>query len=386
MLFNPPPLPRHPRRILLVRLSANGDVVQSFEVLRAMRHRWPEAYIGWVVGDAAAPLAEVAMPWLNALHVLPGKAWSRGLKQSLLGLLPFQDEAITRVMEDIRAQGYEIAIDIQGLNKSALVGVKAGIPIRVGFSDAREQATLAYTHTPAKRFSVHAPQGHAIDEFLQLLSPWEAPQHTSPPIIAHLPLRAIDAPLMEMVQQVKRLKETQGKQIYALAPFTMWESKHWPAAHWQTLILRMFEDEASPRIGVCIGAPGDTKKWEAILAPLPLTVKQKLVRCDGKTSFTSLIHLLSHVDGLIGSDSAPLHLVDWLQREGLNPHAKACALLGPTHALRTGPYGTCHAVITANPAPLPCQPCHKRACPLGTTACMHGIAPSQVVASLPSNS
>jgi heptosyltransferase I len=371
-------LPHHPKRILLVRLSANGDVVQSFEVLRAMRHRWPEAYIGWAVGDTASPLAEAAMPWLNALHVIPGKAWSRALKKSLLGLLPIQEDSILDVLNEIKAHRYDMVIDIQGLNKSALIGLKADIPVRVGFSNAREQARFAYTHTVAKRFSVHHPKGHAIDEFLQLLEPWEVPK-TPPPLISHLPLGAIDAPLMQLVQHVKTLKEAEGTQVYALAPFTMWESKHWPSERWSTLIQQMFEDETLNRVGLCIGAPGDTKKWDAILGSLPDAIRQRLIRCDGKTSFTSLIHLLSHADKLIGSDSAPLHLIDWLQREGLNPHAKALALIGPTHPLRTGPYGKQHHVVSAYDEFLPCQPCHKRICPLGTTACMKDIQPDHVL-------
>jgi heptosyltransferase I len=277
-----------------------------------------------------------------------------------------------------------MAIDVQGLNKSAIVPFKAGIPVRIGFKNAREQARFFYTHTPALRHSVYAPTQHAIQEFCSLLSPW--PEGTGPlPRINQLPLRAIDAPLMQQVHHVETLKQ-QGKRIIALAPFTMWPSKHWPLEHWKTFISKTFqdpEDGITPRIGLCIGSPAETSAWDALLQDMPAHVQSRLLRFDGQTSFISLLHLLTHVDVLIGPDSAPLHMLDWLHREGLHHHgAKAVALIGPTHALRTGPYSPDFHVAQHPKHLLPCQPCHQRTCPLGSHACLQGISPQSVLKTL----
>ena len=105
------------RRILIVRLSSLGDTVLTMPLLFALRSRAPTAYIGWVIGEAASPLLE-ALPQLDCVHV-----WKNRDRE------PF---GLLRLARELRSKHYEVSIDPQGLAKSAILPILAGIRERVG--------------------------------------------------------------------------------------------------------------------------------------------------------------------------------------------------------------------------------------------------------------
>ena len=375
-------LPKEPKRILLVRLSANGDIVQSFDTLKRLRQRFPHAFIGWAVGEAGASLLKPVMPWLNAVHILPNKAWSKAWVWELLHLnkLGHVDAKVHQCLNEIHAQHYDVAIDVQGLNKSAVLPFVVGIPHRVGFANAREQARFLYTATPARLGGFFQPTQHATQEFLSLLSPWNkdkgkgltfdfpdlAPLEWKPPLPK--------TPLFNALDEAK----AEGKSLIGLAPFTMWASKHWDAVHWQGLIEALFEKHPQA-LGVCIGSPAEVEKWQTLAQGLSPNAQARLIHLEGQTSLLQLMHVLKKLDVLVGSDSAPLHLMDWLIREGVHPAGKVISLLGPTHPLRTG--GASDRAVNLH-VDLPCMPCHKKACPLGTNACMKTLSVETVLSQL----
>jgi heptosyltransferase-1 len=363
----------NPQRILLVRLSANGDIVQTFDTLKRLRQRFPHAHIGWAVGETGAGLLKAVMPWLDAVHVLPNKAWSQNWWKALFKLGKVE-ASIQFVLDEIHAQHYDVAIDVQALNKSAVLPHLVGIPHRVGFKNGREQSRFFYTETPSELLGFYHPTHHAIEEFASLLSPWGQPptdaQTTAlPPLDWQFPI-----PHTPDFQSWHDAKD-QKKRLIALAPFTIWQSKHWLATHWQTLITTLLREDANA-VGVCIGSPQEVDKWQALVDGLPQDIKARLIRIEGKTSLLQLAQVLKEVDVLIGSDSAPLHMMDWLIREGLNPAGKAVCLLGPTHPHRTG--GLSPRTVNLRHL-LPCMPCHKKQCPLGTNACMAQLTPEVVL-------
>lgn len=371
MRFNVPPLNPTPQRILMVRLSAHGDIVQSFPVLKALRARFPHAQIGWVVSEAGAPLLEVVKPWLNAVHVLPA-SYSKEMPKVLLGLKK-PSPALREALWHIQRESYEVAIDVQGLAKSAIIPALLRIPNRLGYANAREKAWLFYTHTPAHLGSLQAPQGHASQEFCRLLRPFGEASQAAPPL-TQLPDFSPNNANRDVMQSVHQGKAA-GYRLLGFAPFTMWPSKHWPLQHWRTLIQKSLEQRPDALLA-CIGSPADVPNWEALTAPLPATLKSRLIMAAGKTSLPGLFHLLREVDVFVGADSAPLHMMDFLIQEGLNPWGKTVAVMGPTHPVRTGAQNARARNLVAS---LPCMPCHRRRCPLGSTACMAAVSVEQVL-------
>jgi ADP-heptose:LPS heptosyltransferase len=367
-------LPTTPQRILLVRLSANGDIVQSFETLKQTRQRFPNAFIGWVVSSEGASLLEQVSPYVDAIHILPKHAWSKNWIKAFFPLLPM-DTHVAEVLRNIKAQRYEVAIDVQGLNKSAVLPWILGIPYRIGFENAREQARFFYTHTPARWVGFCHPTQHATLEFASLLQAWTAPPTETKPLakrpsLAELPL---DLPFTRL-----KTYKAEGKRLYGFAPFTMWASKQWPRSHWQALIEQLLHYDPEG-IGVCLGGPADVSTWQAWTKALAPDLQSRLIHLEGKTQWPQLWTVLGHIDVLIGSDSVTLHMMDWLLKESLHPKGQALALMGPTHPLRTGALST-HAFNLHHD--LPCSPCHQKQCPLGTHACMTALTPTQVFETL----
>ena len=125
------------QRILLIRPSALGDVARTAPVAASLRRGFPDAEIHWLVRKGF----EDAVRWHPAVDrviTFPRKELGRALRRGRMGEL-------LRFARELRQPGYDIAIDAQGLLRSALITRLTGAPVRVGPSDAREGARLFYT-------------------------------------------------------------------------------------------------------------------------------------------------------------------------------------------------------------------------------------------------
>src|SRR5262245_53960415 len=105
-------------RILIVRLSAIGDVIQGVPVLCALRHALPRAFLGWVVEGRAADLLE-GHPALDALIRVP-RGWLKSPRQ------------VWRLRQQLHEMRFNTAIDLQCLTKSAIAAWLSGAPRRIG--------------------------------------------------------------------------------------------------------------------------------------------------------------------------------------------------------------------------------------------------------------
>src|SRR5437868_6866490 len=133
------PLNLGPRpRILLVRLSAIGDVVVTTLVARVLRQALPEAYLAWLVEEKAADVL-IGNPHLNEVIVWPRSSWQREAGQ--WGQFARHREFVA----DLRRQRFDVGIDFQGLARSAGLLAAAGIRHRIGNTRSREGSGLCYT-------------------------------------------------------------------------------------------------------------------------------------------------------------------------------------------------------------------------------------------------
>ena len=118
-------------RILIVRLSALGDVALTLPLLFALRGNLPSAHVGWVVDEPFLPLLK-GLSQLNRIHV-----WTKSERRF---------SAFWQLIREIRNENYQVSLDPQGLTRSAMIPFLSGIPMRVGFRHApmegRELAPL----------------------------------------------------------------------------------------------------------------------------------------------------------------------------------------------------------------------------------------------------
>lgn len=352
-----------PSRILIVRLSALGDVIQTLPVLSALRNSFPNATIGWLVESDAEPLLR-ENPMIDYLHVSHRKKWLRSLKN------PFQwrqtCQEIIAFWREIHQVHYQVGLDLQGLIKSSLSLFFTGIQHRLGYASAREMAALFYTKTIAISSQAYFdPSVPMTDHALALAKALGCTGHS-----IHYPLSPVTPDEASQAQELLAVFSNTHP-IIALAPATQWDSKHWLQDYWMLLIQDILRKTDFNLI--LVGGKTDRQLIETILSTIPAEQQQnRVLNLAGKTPLKVLQALLEKVDALIGLDSAPLHLA------GAVGKAKLIGLYGPTGYRRTPPPNAQNAALLTTEGELSCQPCHQKRCPLGTMECMHRLTPEQV--------
>jgi lipopolysaccharide heptosyltransferase I len=342
-------------RILIVRLSAHGDVIHTLPLLAAIKRHKPDAFVGWLVEASAAPLLE-NHPLIDRLHVVDRKRWMR-LIQNPAQWKPLWQE-VCAFIRDIQRANYHISFDVQGLLKSALWPVLSKIPIRYGFKATRECADLLYNrYLPPMAIRDTAPL--AVQSYLGFAraigSPVEAAEFVLPPVQT------------QASQKVAALLSGLGHPewpLVVLAPFTRWPSKHWPLTSWQKLLPELLQ--LNVRL-VVLGARENRVDADLIVANASAA---RVANWVGQTDWPDLYALFQQTHLLIGLDSAPLHIADAVGVPAI------IGLYGPTAPGRTGPTGDKHRVLSTA---LSCQPCFERHCPIQTHACMTQLTPEIIL-------
>lgn len=375
--------PEMPKRLLIVRLSAHGDVMQTLPLLGLIRQAYPDTHIGWLVEESAAPLLE-NHPAIDALHVCRRKAWLSQLKKGQL--LPVCHEA-REFVTALKSQHYTHSVDVQGLLKSAVWPWLAGIPNRWGYRATREWADRFYTHTlpPHDLTDPNTPTVDWFTRFAEALygidrTPYLDGENLcvqrkrQQPWPFLLPTLAPDD--CQSAQVWCRSLPNEAAPLLIAAPGTIWPSKTWPADYWYTVLGRL--NQWGWRV-VLVGSPSERALCEELRSKL---LQPALVlNLAGQTTWPQLLALMPHADFMLGLDSAPLHVA---QAVAANNQGKPYILgvFGPTGPQRTGPIGHQHKIVAMD---LPCQPCFNRTCHLTGEAhhqCMKGLSPEVVLQTL----
>ncbi|MGD9126381.1 MAG: lipopolysaccharide heptosyltransferase I [Planctomycetia bacterium] len=296
-------------RILIVRLSAIGDAVHGMPVLCALRDRFPEARIAWVVESRAAALLR-GHAALDQLIELP-RGWLKSLK------------TVRRLRRDLRAFRPDVAIDMQGLTKSAIVARLSGAKCRIGFGDEKGRELSRWFYN----VKVPAPAEHVIDANLQLLGPLGIEKPTD--VRFEIPEHEPDAAMAD--RTVDELGWS-GKDFAIINPGAGWSSKVWPAERFAEVAARLGAELELPTLVVWAGK--QEQQWaETIVAG-----SNGHATLAPPTSLTELAALSRRARLFIGSDTGPLHIA-----AGVG--TSCVGLYGPMPAERNGPYGSGHVAI-----------------------------------------
>jgi lipopolysaccharide heptosyltransferase I len=334
------PLREYPAsRIALIKPSALGDIVHSLPVLTALRRRYPQAHISWVVNRAYEPLLQ-GHPDLNETLSFDRGMVRTGMLQAGL--------TYTRFLTGMRRQHFDLVIDLQGLLRSGLMTAATGATRRVGFDSAREGARWFYTDVIA---GADRGRVHAVDRYwlvAEALGVGDAPRTFHVPIseIAH---EWAEAALAGCVRP-----------WLFLAVGSRWVTKRWPPAHFAALA-RQAQDQFGGTV-VFIGA-GDEKELAREAAALLLGPSRDLT---GQTSLPQLAALLARADVVIANDTGPLHLANALGRPVIAPYTCTSVRL-------TGPYGVAVGAVETR---IWCQGRYLKRCP--RLECMAELTPERL--------
>ena len=309
-------------RVLIVRLSAMGDIIHAMPAVAALRAALPDVKIGWLVEERWAELLctksstrsgplSSQRPLADHVFTVDTKRWRKSLLSGATRRSFFASIA------ELKKEHYDVAVDFQGLLRSSILARLSGARIRYGFVRPRESAARwFYT-------SVVPAQGtHVIEQNLSLAQ-----------AIANTPLKLAPAEFPhdeEAGQKIESEITKRGIRRFAiLNPGAGWGAKQWPADRYGAVAKQLAQEGLHSLINF---GPGEEN------------LAQQVENASGGTaqpvalSLAELIALARRASLFIGGDTGPMHLAAALQ-------VPVVAIFGPTDPARNGPFGTRNIVL-----------------------------------------
>ncbi len=335
--------------ILIIKMSALGDVIHALPVIRALKQGFPGARIDWLVEDGAAPIVR-SHPGVDRVMVWRRGAWREAWRSP--ARWPEAAVGIRRTAAELLERRYDLALDLQGLLKSGVWMGLSRARRKVGYHNAREGSRLFLT----ERIHNGDPDLHAVERYLLLVEEIGGGRCT--PEFGLTPSQ--DG--REKLQELLRKAGWDGSAPYAvLVPGARWRTKQWDAASFSQTAQRIVTG-----LGLQVvvsGGPQDRSLGEMIIKGM----RSPAMNLAGSTDISALTALMAGAAVVISTDSGPMHLAAAVG-------TPVVALFGPTAPWRTGPYGKGHKVLRAA---ISCSPCFLRKC--HTRRCMRQIEPGQVL-------
>ena len=332
-------------RILIVRLSALGDIVHALPVLERLRQDFPQAEIDWLVEETYVSTLVLATGLTRRIVVRARADGAAGGMVSFATGLGYM-----RAASFLRAQGYEFALDLQGLLKSAVWARASGARRVIGFDREHLREPLAasfYTETVMPDAS-----GHVIRKNLSIL---RALKLDPGPEALHLEPPASHA----VVDVVQRAGGSEG--FIVINPGAAWPNKCWPPDRFGALAAALRELHGLRSL--VLWGPG-----EESLAELVSRTSAGAAAPAPATSITDLFVIARQARILISGDTGPLHI-------GGAVGTPLVALFGPTRAERNGPWSPQDVVVSRTDT---CACLYRRRC-RRKSACVTDIQLSDVI-------
>ena len=294
-------------RLLIVRLGSMGDIVHALPAAASLRAAFPEAQIDWVVEARWKDLLE-GNPDINSVVEVDTQRWRRTLGQRHTW------SELSGAVGGLREARYDVAVDFQGLLKSALVARLSGAPRRIGFEKGvvkESAAALLYTER------VQPPENiHVVEMNLALA---RAAGTQADVVRFPLPARPEDDAYIE-----EELRKHQLRDFFILSPGGGWGSKCWPVERYAQLH----------------NALARARGWRSFLNAGPgeetlvneFTAQARVTRpAHFPLTLGQLLALVRRARVLVAGDTGPLHVAAAVG-------TPVVGLYGPTDPVRNGPY------------------------------------------------
>lgn len=338
--------------ILIVKLSAIGDVIHTLPALNAVRRHFPNSNITWITEEAAYPLIK-GHEAIDRIIVSKRKRWLRQLKG------PERKDALKAINEFIRQlrdTRYDIVIDFQQLLKSAVLVALSKAKRKIGFDKGMEHMEQSHIFSN-ERIAPVSMEIHALSRYLMLIEAAGIPCHE---IEYKLPVSHSDKKAVSDL--LFDFSISHNKPLVAINPMAKWDTKLWQNEKFaETADHLIQKDKVSV---VFTGGPEDRDAIDDILSKMSVS---GAVNLAGKTSLMMLAALYKRCDLLITTDTGPMHMA-------AATNTPVIALFGSTAPWRTGPFGNGHQIVRTG---IKCSPCFKRQC--SHNSCMKNIMVQNVL-------
>jgi heptosyltransferase-1 len=336
-----------PKSILIIKLSAIGDVVHTLPLLEVLRKNFPEARIDWVVEEESSQIIDTHEGIDNVI-ISRRKSWQKRLLKGREGFAVFGE--VIQFFKELRSNKYDLVIDLQGLFKSAiLIGLSKG-KRKIGPNWGREGSQLFLTERP---FFAEA-DSHAVDKYLKVAEYLGCEKDSWK---GHIPIKKSD---MRSIDKYLDDKGVKDQRLVAINPFAKWTTKLWEPERFAALADRMQRE-----LGCSIIFTG-SRQDRALIDEIMERMQEKSTNLAGNTTLKELAYLYSKCQLLVTTDTGPMHIAAAMD-------CPVVALFGPTAPWRTGPYGKGHTVIRDE---IECSPCFNKKC--DHVSCMRNISVDKV--------
>jgi lipopolysaccharide heptosyltransferase II len=343
-------------RILLVRLRQIGDVVFTTPAIHALRRRFPDAQLSYIVEPSAAPVV-LHNPNLSDVIVAPRVP-------GLSGLLA--DVALGR---RLRAARYDIAIDFHGGPRASLLTWLSGAPVRIGYEIAGR--SWMYTRRIARPRALR--RRHSVENQWDLLDSLDIAPPTRSIDPVEMPADGTTTAAVEA--RLRRCGVRPNDQIVVVHVSAGNPFRRWPIEHFVALIAKLAGGDSKRRFVVTSG-PSEGDAASRVIAEarsaLGEDAAERVISC-GEFSLAELRALFDRAALYIGGDSGPLHIA-------ATAKVPIVGLYGPTLPERSAPWRSDrYPTASVDVGELPCRPCDQRVCAPGDFRCLTRIQPEQVL-------
>ena len=300
------------KNVLIVKLSAMGDVIHALPVSYAIKETFPEAKLTWVVEPPSLELLKMN-PCVDKILLFNKKNF-RTLKGFMKEFFPFKHE--------LQEQSYDAVLDLQGLFKSAAIAFFAKSNIKLGICNMRELSDKV-----SKPVVGENAEGHIVERYLDTA-------------------RAVGCVVNEVVFPIQVPVEQSEKA--------------------RAIMEHAGIREGNPYVAFIVGANWANKRWTTVpiligngdqdeMLAKEIEAKMEIppINLINRTNIPQLAHVLRSSRLVIGGDTGPVHLAAALG-------VRTIMLMGPTNVERNGPFGQLQNAIEVE---RPCRGCWKRACP-----------------------
>lgn len=336
------------KNILIIKMSALGDVMHALPCAAALRELYPNAKIRWIVHPQFSTFVP-SLPYIDEVIYFDKKAFQQ---MSVAGKI----KNFFKMRNLLRSYKFDLVIDLQGLFKSAVIAWLTGCKTKIGYNDMREGSGFI-----SKAIHGANDKGHIVQQYLDVIrylgSKVEEPFFPMPELVSEKV--AINKILQE------KFVGCDSKQFVALVPGAGWITKEWPVLYYVELAKYLISNN---KFVILVGGKAEIDKCNEIASNLPA---EKVLNLADRTNLRELAALMGCIGLCIGGDTGPVHIAAAMG-------CRIIALFGASSGHRAGPYGKNVSIISTTEE---CAPCFKRKCPLNKN-CMEKISVADVIARL----
>ncbi len=330
------------KRLLIIRLSAIGDVVRTMPAVKGLRERYPDAYIAWLVEEKSSDIL-VDCPYLDRVILFP--------RTQLVGKIGSRTRSLKEFVRELRRERFDTVLDFHGIFKSGMLALLSGAKERIGF---HRRYTKEFNFLFINRAVV--PPGERINRFERNLSLVKsldaAPSSLDVEIVVPDDVKRRVGEILEPFDR--------DKPLVAIHPTTSRPFKLWDSGNYAKVADKLMTDGVAQVLITC--GPGERDAAEQVVARMQ-SPPPPLVETGSLREYAWLV---KEAALYFGGDTGPMHIASAMG-------TPVVAMFGPTDPVVNAPYRQPYRVLYKN---LPCSPCKERRCSRNLE-CMTGITPEE---------